>query len=192
MKQALSEHSLDGTPKKKGLGRQALYVDAAVSPKEDITGIAIAHEALLRDMTSVWIAKGYCILKRLDPVNAEAWAIWQALNATLEQMPTDSEYVKPRHPCSAVVIYSDRLAVLRRIRKERSRPDAIGVEQMIICQSRELKCLGVEVQLHWVPGHRSIPGNVLANLVATEARQPAKWEIARPLQLPQRAPVSII
>ena len=43
--------------------------------------------------------------------------------------------------------------------------------QKIVAQSLELDQLGVEVQLHWVPGHRNIPGNELADLVAKKARQ---------------------
>lgn len=38
--------------------------------------------------------------------------------------------------------------------------------QKIIAQSIKLQQLGVDVHLHWVPGHRDIPRNELADLVA--------------------------
>lgn len=44
------------------------------------------------------------------------------------------------------------------------------VVQRIIAQSIESQRLGVDVQLHWLQGHRGIPGNELADLVAKRAR----------------------
>ena len=113
-------------------------------------------------------------------MDAEAWAIWQALEITLEKAHTDRACVKPRDPCSVVVIYSNCITVLRRIGNHM--PGGGVVVQNIITQSIKLKRLGVEVQLHWVPGHRNIPGNELADLVAKKARQPMKQDLERSLR----------
>lgn len=67
-----------------------------------------------------------------------------------------------------VVIYSDCKDASWRISREK--PGGGRVVQRIISQSMELQCLGVEVQLHWVPGHRHMPGNELADLVSKRAR----------------------
>lgn len=53
-------------------------------------------------------------------------------------------------------------------------PKGGNVVQKIIAQSIKLQQLGVDVHLHWVPGHRDIPGNELADPVAKKARQPVK------------------
>lgn len=103
---------------------------------------------------------------------AEAWAIWQPLEITLEKVHTDCACVKPRDPCSVAVIYTDCITARRRIGNDK--PGGRVVAQNIIIESIELKRLGVEVQLHWVPGHRNIPANELANLVTKMARQPIK------------------
>ena len=171
MKQALSEHARDGTWRKEP-GRHSFHVDAAVSRDDGITGIAVVHKTHRQDWASLWTAKGYRIHRTLDQMDAEAWAIWQALEIMLEKVYNDRACVKPQDPCSVAVIYSDCITALRRIGNER--PGGGVVAQKIITQSIELKRLGVEVQLHWVPGHRNIPGNELADLVAKKARQPIK------------------
>ena len=171
MTQALSEHTKDGTRRKEP-GRHSFHVDAAVSREHGITGIAVVHKTHRQDWASLWTAKGYRIHRILDQSDAEAWAIWQALEITLEKVQFDRAWVKPPDPCSVVVIYSDCTTALKRIGNEK--PGGGMVAQNIITQSIELKRLGVEVQLHWVPGHRNIPGNELADLVAKKARQPIK------------------
>jgi len=171
MRQALSEHAKDGTRRKEP-GRHSFHVDAAVSREHGLTGIAVVHKMHRQDWASLWTAKGYRIHGTLDQMDAEAWAIWQALEITLEKVYADRAYVKPLDPCSVAVIYSDCATALRRIGNDTSGSGVVA--QNIISQSIELKRLGVEVQLHWVPGHRNIPGNELADLVAKKARQPIK------------------
>lgn len=97
----------------------------------------------------------------------------QALQLILEKVHDDSKDAKPKDPCSVAVIYSDCIAALGRIGNER--PCMGKAKQKVIAQSIELKGLGVEVQLHWVQGHRNVPGNELADLVSKKAaRQPVK------------------
>jgi len=171
MRQALSEHAKDGTRRKEP-GRHSFHVDAAVSREHGLTGIAVVHKTHRQDWASLWTAKGYRIHGALDQMDAEAWAIWQALEITLEKVQTDRACVEPRDPCSVAVIYSDCATALRRIGNDKSSSGVVA--QNIITQSIRLKRLGVEVQLHWVPGHSKIPGNELADLVAKKARQPIK------------------
>ncbi|KAF6222616.1 hypothetical protein HO133_000663 [Letharia lupina] len=171
MSQALSEHAKDGMLRTEP-GRHSFHVDAAVSSDNGLTGIAVVHKTHRQYWASLWTAKGYRIREALDQEDAETWAIWQALQVTLEKVHADRAQVKPQDPCSLAVVYSDCAVALVKIGKGRS--DGRKVVQKIIDQSMELQRLGVEVQLHWVPGHVNIPGNELADLVAKKARQPVK------------------
>lgn len=96
------------------------------------------------------------------------WAIWQALPVTLEKVHADNAEARPQDPCSVSVVYSDCKQALRWIKKGVLKGGK--VVQRIIAQSIESQRLGVDVQLHWLQGHRGIPGNELADLVAKRAR----------------------
>lgn len=167
MGQALSEHAEDSTLRRTP-GRLPFYVDAAVSPENRLTGIAVVHKPDRQELSSPWIANGYRILDALDQVAAEAWAIWQALQVILERVHAENAEARPQDPCSVAVVYSDCKPALRWIKK--GIPKGGKVVQKIIAQSIELQRLGVDVHLHWVQGHRGIPGNELADLVAKRAR----------------------
>lgn len=171
MKQALSKHARDRRRRNEP-GRHSFHVDAAVSRADGISGIAVVHKTHRQDWASQWTVKGYRIHEILVQMDVEAWAIWKALEVTLEKVHTDRACVKPQDPCSVAVIYSDCSTALQRIGNGKSGGGVVA--QKIITQSVELKRLGVEVQLHWVPGYRNIPGNELADLVAKKARQPTK------------------
>ncbi|KAL8707016.1 MAG: hypothetical protein Q9225_007884 [Loekoesia sp. 1 TL-2023] len=168
MKQALSEHTRDG-PRRKEPGRHSFHVDAAVSREDGMTGIAVVHKMHRQDWASPWTANGYRMHHVLSQNEAEVWAIWQALEVILDKVRTDRQDVKPRDPCSLAVIYTDSQSALHRIGTVLT-----DVEQRIVTQSTELTRLGVKVRLHWVPGHRRVPGNELADLVSNKARQPIK------------------
>ena len=161
MRQALSEHAKDG---KLGIepGRHSYHVDAAVFP--GMAGVAVVHKMDRQYWASPWIAKGYCIPETLDQEDAELWAVWQALQTFLEQAHADRAKTKPQDPCSLAVVYSDCAYGLRRVKN--AGPAGGLVVQKIIAQSMELQRLGVDIHLHWVPGHRNIPGNELADDVA--------------------------
>lgn len=171
MNQALSEHAKEGTVRTEP-GRHSFHVDAAVSRQDELTGIAVVQKTHRQYWASLWTARGYRISETLDQTDAEAWAIWQALQITLEKAHVDRTNAEPQDPCSVAVVYSDCQEALRRIGS--GDPDGGKVVQKIIAQSIELQQLGVDVHLHWVPGHRNIPGNELADLVSKKARRPVK------------------
>ena len=169
MSQALSEHAKLCTRRAEP-GRHSFYVDAAVSRENRMTGIAVVYKTDRRYWASEWTAKGYRIFEALDQTEAEAWAIWQALQSILEKVHADRAIVKPQDPCSVAVVYSDCASALEWIRDASSKGGK--VVRKIIGQSVELQRLGVDIQLHWVQGHRNVPGNELADLVCKRARQP--------------------
>lgn len=72
---------------------------------------------------------------------------------------------------SDVVIFSDCTSALRRIEDftHAGQCWARPLLARIVTLANELSILGVKVQLHWVPAHRSIPGNYLADALAKRA-----------------------
>lgn len=169
MSQALSEHTKDGTLRTEP-GRHSFHVDAAVSEEEDLTGIAVVQKTNRQYWASPWTAKGYRIREALDQTEAETWAIWQALQVTIENVHANRAVLKPQDPCYLAVVYSDCQMALQKIGSSSS--DGGKVVQKIIAQSMELQRLGVDVHLHWCLGHRNIPGNELADLVSKKGRRP--------------------
>ena len=165
MAQALSEHTQDELLQKKP-GRHSYYVDAAVSRENGLTGLAVVYMSHSQESASPWTIQGYRLHVALEQQDAETWAIWQALQCVLDKAKTDRDSEKPSDPCLLAVIYSDSKSALQSISHNSG-----GIKvQEIIRQSVELKQLGVGVQLHWVPGHRNVPGNELVDLVSKKAR----------------------
>jgi len=169
MHQALSEHTPDGTLRST-LGRHSYHVDAAVSRENGLTGLAVVNK-ISRKEGSPWTARGYRIFEAMDQNDAEAWAIWQGLQVVKDKVQ-DDRAKSGEDPCSVAVIYSDSQTAIQRIAGF-----ACGGErvvQRIIDQSLQLQGLGVEVHLHWVPGHKNVPGNELADRVSKKARRPSE------------------
>ena len=167
MRQALSEHTQDGQAKP---GRHSIHVDAAVSQETNTTGIGVVHKADRWYFASPWVTYGYRIQQCLDQTEAETWAVWQGLELMLERVQNDRMCVKPQDPCNVVVVYSDCIAALHNINRGTS--SGSKVVRRIIRQSRKLRNFGIDVQLCWVPGHRGVPGNELADLVSKKAGEP--------------------
>ena len=168
MRQAISEHTKESALLTEP-GGHSFHVDAAVSQQDGCTGIAVVHKTHRQCWDSEWTAKGYRISEPLEITEAETWAIWQALQVTLESVRADHAILRPQELRSIAVIYSDCQAALRGIENRYSCDNK--VVQKIVAQSIELQQLGVDVQLHWCPGHRGVPGNVLADLVSKRARR---------------------
>ena len=170
MARALSEHT-QNDPRLKEPGRHSYYVDAAVSREDGLTGLAVVYMSHRQESASPWTVQGYRMHIALEQNDAEAWAIWQALQLVLDKAKADRDSEKPPDPCYLAVIYSDSKSALHSIS---SNSGGVKVQE-IIRQSVELKQLGVGVQLHWVPGHCNVPGNELADLVSKKARL-LTWE----------------
>ncbi|KAL6714751.1 hypothetical protein ACLMJK_008176 [Lecanora helva] len=190
--QALSEQSRDGLRRKEP-GRYSYYVDAAVS-QGGIAGVSVVYKTHRRDMASPWTIKGYRMCGVDDQRDAEAWAVSQALHLILDRVNADKENLerpnsksesrteqgsrrhapcppkpKLRDLCSSVSIYSDSQYVLQRTR-DASSPKSLAI-QTVIDVSIKLEGIGVNVELHWCPGHSGVPSNVLADLVVKRARE---------------------
>lgn len=167
IKQALAEHDEQSILRKEH-GRHSYHVDAAISTGDDLVGIGIAHKSRWRrHWASEWTAKGYCIRGEMNSEDAEAWAVWQALTLIRDNTCGGSPVEKPGDPCSLAIIYSDCQSVLQSLRMRKQGRSVAEIN--IISRAHELMQLGVFVELHWVPGHRQVPGNYLADQVAERA-----------------------
>ncbi|KAL8638826.1 MAG: hypothetical protein Q9228_004057 [Teloschistes exilis] len=179
IKQALSVHDSDGTPGLQDPDRQEFHVDASLLDTEMINGLAVVQQVHRHVSEPHWLAKGYRIEQRLNTDDAEACAISQALQCALDNEHTESDFTKSKNLCSVVVIYSDCIPTLRKIKNETGWSVAGGLRQKIVDQSKQLQGYGTKVELHWVPGHKNIPGNVLADLAAKRARQLSQEKFER-------------
>ena len=168
MEQALTEHTKNGTSRLETRSH-SYYVDAAVSSQYELTGLAVVCKTHRDYESSPWAVQGFQINQALGSTDAEIWVILQAMRNVRQQVQADRRELG-QDICAVTVIYSDCLSALERIEKVSLSHQ--GVTKMAIKESIELRRLGVDVQIHWVPGHRSVPGNELADRVAKIARQP--------------------
>lgn len=168
MKQALAENSKYRTRSLES-GRYSYFVDASISKKRRLTGLAMVYKTDQDGEEPPWTTQGFQIKAILDSTQAETWAIWQALSNVRQKVQADcAESEEPS--CAVAVIYSDCAGALQRM--EKNDVTHHGVTKMVVEESIELRRLGVYVCLHWVPGHRGVPGNELADRVAKKSTLP--------------------
>lgn len=136
MGQALSANAKDSTFRTTP-GRLSSYVDAAVSHENRLTGITVVHKTNRQDWASPWTANGYRIDEALGQIEADAWAIWQALQLTLGKVQADHAEMGPQDPCSVAVVCSDCKPTLEWIKK--GILEGGKVVQRTIAQSIELQ-----------------------------------------------------
>ncbi len=150
-------------------GRMSFWVDASLSPR-GVSGTAVVFRANPRVVGSKWVVRAYTILEfdRLGTIHTEALAIMHALRIALAKaILNDGTDAK----ASDVVIFSDSMSALHRIESFAQEGRCWGRPLLgrIATLANELTNLGVNVQLHWVPAHKSIPGNYLADVLAKRA-----------------------
>ncbi|KAL8789359.1 MAG: hypothetical protein Q9195_006886 [Heterodermia aff. obscurata] len=167
-RQSLSEYTNAAQPNDSG--RHSFHVDAAVSVKNNMTGLAVVYRTHRQSRAPPWTAKGYRIHQSMDQNEAEAWAIWQALISILETLQNNRNGEHSQTPWSVVAIYSDSQAAVGKIGKGSLKNKRLMREIAFV--SRQLSQMQVEIELHWEPGHCNIPGNELADIVAKKARLP--------------------
>ena len=140
-------------------------MDAAISRAEGLhaAGIAVTYKSNRRFWASDWETRGYRIRANLCQVEAELLAIWQA--HALVQHTLGIPHKETSDRCTLTVVYTDCIRALWEL--ERSEP--ILTARMILDRTQQLRRHGVDLELHWCPEHRKVPGNELADLVAKRA-----------------------
>ena len=161
MKYALDEYN----GRRKIPGRMTFWVDGSVSPK-GVSGTAVVYRANPRVVGSKWMVRAYTVLEfdRLGTIHAEALAIMHALRVALAKaINNDGTSAK----ASDVVILSDSMSALQRIENFTREGQCWGKPLLgrLLFLANELSKVDVKLPLHWVPAHKGIPGNYLADVL---------------------------
>lgn len=165
MEYALDEYN----GRRKIPGRMTFWVDGSVSPRR-VSGTAVAFRANPRVVGSKWIVRAYTVLEfdRLGTVHAEALAIMHALRIGLAKAINDDGTTAK---ASDVVIFSDCISALQRVKDPTHEGQCWGKPLLgrIMFLANELQKIDVKLHLHWVPAHKGIPANYLADVLAKQA-----------------------
>jgi ribonuclease HI len=99
----------------------------------------------------------------MEVYDAELWAIGLALRESVKK--TD---VLQANGVTKVAVFSDSQAAIRWTEHLEPGPGQ-PLARLIHCKARALLKVGIETDIHWVPGHTSIPANEEADHQANRA-----------------------
>jgi len=102
---------------------------------------------------------------RMQVSDAELWAIRLALQESVKNRDR-----LQTHRVTKIAVFSDSQAAIRRTEHLEPGPGQHLGRWIRQC-GRNLREVGIETEIHWVPGHTSIPGNEEADCQANLARE---------------------
>lgn len=119
------------------------------------------------------------VAERLEPKHADLYGFWFALDEFLNRCDSIMEH-EAELPWHTFQIFSDGPGTLRDLgrwgtpKSRKGKSEAYcQLADEIVKLLTHIKPLGVRVQLHRVPGHYDVPGNMLADFHAREATRSA-------------------
>ncbi|KAJ9302337.1 hypothetical protein DTO271G3_1203 [Paecilomyces variotii] len=163
---ALSEYKLRGIIR----NRTVYWVDGSVAQhldRKDAAGVAVVSKSKDEGSPFPWRMLGYKVHGDVGCPDIELLAILRALqiahDKAVERM-SDGAHGEQE----ILVIYSDckeALKMILHLTRAKRNGTNILVEEVIEL-ANILTSLFVSVELHWVPAHRDVPGNYLADYAA--------------------------
>ena len=158
---------------KSELSQMVYWVDGSVFADGD-SGTAVVFK---EDASSKWTIRGHNTKDRISPDDAEAFAFMHVLEIAIDTININVMISLIVRSWNVIVIYSDSQFALESIRDLGLRNGDRYVHRPVLRSIRAqvgcLELLSVQVQLRWVPAHRKILGNVLADNIA---KITAKWK----------------
>ena len=180
------------------VGRTTFWADAScpangVGDDARESGLGVVYRALVMPRGSdEWITEGYRIPAPVDVTVAETLAVLGALLIAVKRFRTRNGVLEKEQ---TVLIFSDCKDALVHIQHFESGKSCVNrggvpdeIVYKILTNTQQLSDEGVKVELHWVPGHKGVPGNELADEVAKYAAR-GKRLGSRPKALKWRKPV---
>jgi ribonuclease HI len=114
---------------------------------------------------AIWQGRKIFMGRNKEVFDAEIYAIWVGLKAAKDRAERE-ENDGPR----AVTIFTDAQAALKRIRNDAPGPGQWLVRR-ILHTERQLRQAGWTTEFRWVPGHKGIEGNEVADQWAKEGAE---------------------
>ncbi|KAF7160686.1 hypothetical protein CNMCM5623_006311 [Aspergillus felis] len=112
-----------------------------------------------------WKFRAFGLARVHSSNSAELFAIKAALDVA-------AEIAQKRNHCRKMTIFSDSQAALTEISKfPYATRTAENIVSSFIKAALLLYKLGIRLEVRWVPGHNSVPGNVAADSLAKRARK---------------------
>lgn len=195
---AASRADAVGVTAEPSVGRTALWTDAScpMTSADDRMrdcGIGVVYRPQhMQRGSDEWITEGYRIPALIEATFAETLAVFWALMIAKKRFSARRAGLEAER---TVLIFSDckdGLSCVRDFRPAEGHVDMMGMPiemlEMILNTARQLAEEGIKIELHWVPGHKGVPGNELADEVAKQAAKGKQLE-SRPRALVWGKPV---
>ena len=138
-------------------GNIAIYTDGSLTPSEETKGVGVGV-AILGTLTP----SNPTLKENLGPRQLVYNAELEGITIAIE---TASQLAKPGYNFE---VFSDNQAALYRLKNPSDFPGQ-ACQIRAIKAARQVTSKGATIRLNWVPGHKDIPGNELADSLAKEA-----------------------
>jgi ribonuclease HI len=141
----------------------AMFTDGSKS-EDGWTGCAAVWKLL---GSREWQGRKIFMGRNKEVFDAELYAIWIALRAARDNQDAWAAHLTRLGGPQVITIFTDAQAALKRIRDDEAGPGQ-WLARRIIRVERQLRQKGWLTEFRWIPGHKGIEGNEVADQWAKE------------------------